>query len=79
MPDFTVCAMFEVCILLASTITSPLRFNQGPSGHHLRSTRKRDRSILCIAQNSVIPFFPQKTPCCASYGFLYFAADTPPF
>ena len=48
-------------------------------GHPRKSTRKRDRSILCIAQNSVIPFFPQKAPCCASYGFLYFAADTPPF
>ena len=37
-----------------------LSYNQGPPGHHLRSTPKRDRSILCIAQNSVIPFFRRK-------------------
>ena len=46
--------------------------------HPSRSMRKGDRLIFYIVQISMMPFALKKRSC-ERYGFLYFAANTPPF
>ena len=64
----------SIIIIIIILMQGLLRVDQGGSGSTRRPTRKRDRSILCIPQISVMPFSLRvKDFCCC------FAADTPPF